>query len=308
MISDLSDCSCEKLQSFLTPDIANIVEEAVSTLQSMVRGNGRMGALVKRLHSLGTAIGGAPWLLSSLNGRLRSTISQWPTESCIDALFKLRADAMRLRSGAKGKKAGKLSSLPGAIDHYLAVPIAGADPFTDEQEKRQVEILLEIWHRIPYSDTRAAALAIAQHDFTPTSVRCRCLSQLHEMRVDFIRKVIIYMTSDTEMACVNFAELLLSKYVTEDVRATWSDLLLWMIDMKKENILEYTLSRFDLTWFKWLRNIRTIFQDRLRHDSEGSLILSQHLHSWTNQLYENFLPTLTRFENIPESSTAIKCI
>jgi hypothetical protein len=311
MLVNFNGLRCERLRELLTSEIVNIIEGVMSRLQDEVRGElveRRAGGPVMELHSLGMAVREALWLTPSLNEGLRSTLGQWPSTQCIDAFSKLRRDVLKLRCGVRGKKTSNSSSLLEVIDHYLAVRMAGADPFVQYGDKSQVEILLELWHRTPYSDTRAAALTIAQHDNIPISIRCQCLGQLRDMRVDFVRKVIMYMTAETVMACVNFTELLMSKYVTKEVRAEWKGLLLWMIS-KEDRLLEYTLNQFDLaSWFKWLRNIRAIFQDRLYDDGDGMPILGRALHDWTNQLYNNYLPTLTRLEERPKSETAMRWI
>jgi hypothetical protein len=305
LLSALNLVHCGGLREILGPQIVEVIEEAMSRLQVKLceqfdGGRGGHGTAMK-LHLLGESVRGASWLYPMLSEQLQSILRNWPSTDDIDVLFKLRADTQNITQHTR-------PALVDVIGKYCIARLTGAGEITKEMEG-QVESLISLWHHTPYSDVRSAALAIAERSTIPIDIRRQCLTQLCNMGQEFIAQVLLAVKQETDIACINFAHLLMARTVTKTARECWRHLLLWMIEKRSATLLNHALSQLNVkAWLKLLGTLRRLFRDQLQNSGDGPPILQSDLHNWAKQLSENYIVVLTSLEEGIVSETTMRWI
>ena len=203
----------------------------------------------------------------------------------MNALFNLRIDAQ----GTSLKASCELTEM---IDAYCMSCLAGRG-FIGEATRNTIDGLIHLWRQPPDSKRRTAALVIAKRSTIPFVLLRRCLVELYDMSDKFVEEISLMVSKDTDMACVNFARLLVSQHLAKTARIEcWRSLLQHMIERRSSTLVDYTLVHFGMeSWFKWLDDLRKIFGDGVR----GSIpILGRPFLCWTERLSANYLALLTR--------------
>jgi Poly(ADP-ribose) polymerase catalytic domain len=296
----------ESLREVLSPYIINPLDQMISELQDKfcehIQNGRTLAGVGTKLQEFGEALRSASWLQPVLNDRLQPLLDHWPTAEDLHALIDLRKDA-------RGTTQNSSSSLSTMIDTYCMARLAGRVT-TNEATRNTVEGLTHLWQQPPDPERRAAALAIAERSAIPYQLRLQCLNRLSEMTSRFVLAVSSIVSKETEMACVNFAQLLVSqKSLNTDNIRCWRDLLLYMIEQKSRTLLDYTLAHLQVeSWLRWLNNLRVIFRNVLGHLSAPFTILEKSLHDWSQHLAEKYLPTLISIETTHGSKSMMHWI
>jgi len=283
------------LRNILSSKIIEIVENEMSRMQDKLCQQLETGRAAdgtgKKLHTFGENLKNYSWLRGELPGDLQSVLEQWPSAEDITAIFKLRTDA-------QDASLVNNSSLTDSIDAYCMRRLAGQAESNDEAESL-MEGLISLWRQPPDSQRRAVALAVFERSSLPPDIRRRCILQLSNMSEDFVDAVGRVVGEDTDMACVNFAHLL----VRQRRRHTnglefWQDLLLSMIAQRSATLLGSVLTHRGKveSWFQWLENLKTLLGQARQDSPTSPPIFDTSLHLWAERLKKNYLPVLINLE------------
>ncbi|KAH7330471.1 hypothetical protein BKA65DRAFT_59288 [Rhexocercosporidium sp. MPI-PUGE-AT-0058] len=304
LLPALEPVSYQGLREALSPRIVLFIEEAMSRLQRKLCAQLDSGQVVdgvaRTLTSLGNLLN-VPWLIPLLGDQLRSVMGRWPATEDVDAIFQLRLEVQGF--GARVK-----STLVQSIDQFVSARLAGRGVI-DEVDVNHIYLLIRFWQETTDTDLRSAALAIAESPEIPIEIRGPCLEHLCNMTQSFVGHVVMMVRNESDMACINMIEELMSKRISDATRGCWRDLLHWGIDRRKNTLLTFALMHFSVkSWFEFLGKIKILFCSRL-HDSEvENDIFNRALYSWADRLSGRYLDVLTELEKHMKSKAAMKWI
>jgi hypothetical protein len=291
VLSGLNRESSVYLRSMLSLHIKNTVEENMARLQNtfydQLRKKQSPSGVARKLHSLGKALQEAPWLHPNLDERLEFLLRRWPTSEELNILLEVRASAQ------------SRASLTEKIDGDLLAWLTGRDAF--REAGNPVQGLIHVWRQPADAKTREVALALANLTTFPGSVRRRCLQQLCDMNERFIARIDLIIKQESDIACVSFAEVLVTGHLMEDGETEcWRDLLFCMIEHRRDTIIDSMLAHFNLleSWFKWLNKLEAIFGNILGNQPSTFTMLHRSFYNWNRRLSENYIPSLKSLEAV----------
>ena len=279
----------------------SMLRDAQTTFCRQIQAGRPGDILALKIFHFGKAIRDDSWLSNFLSADLKSLIDLWPSMESLERLFKLKGDA-------DSSTTESTTSTSKAVNAFLLASIGNSGTVND-QTRSIVDSLIHCWSQPPDSERQRAALAISNFRSSDLDLetRHRCLKQVYQVDDVFISATLPTIDIRTSMACVVFADALVSTGAgARSENDCWQRFLLCKMKMVP-SIFDETSKRLGVdAWFKWIYNLKKLGWNRREGGATClSPFLNLHLLDWNLRLAEEFIDVLRSLEEGLEAKASL---